>query len=185
MGDLVSANTHLTELHVIMLDNMRFETDRFYKGLSKNKTLKSIRLSCTDVLGGAVFGMLAPFFKGNQQNLELVVVDGCNISPIGKRMLSLALEGNTNSRLKVLVENGLNQNASVLKETQHRPVNREGIPVTVETQKMRRSKSRCTSDSSKMNECKSQKLSKSDSSAQHDTAKTTEKSSQLSLVHCC
>ena len=52
-----------------------------------------------------MFGMLAPFFKGNQ-NLELVVVDGCNISPIGKRMLSLALEGNTNPRLKVLIENG-------------------------------------------------------------------------------
>lgn len=33
LGDLVAANTYLTELHVIMLDNMQLETDRFYKGL--------------------------------------------------------------------------------------------------------------------------------------------------------
>mmetsp|Transcript_13 Transcript_13/g.26 ORF Transcript_13/g.26 Transcript_13/m.26 type:complete len:332 (-) Transcript_13:56-1051(-) len=178
VGDVVSSNTYLTELHVIMLDNIQFETDRFYKGLSKNKTLKSIRLSCTDVLGGAVFGMLAPFFKGNQA-LELVVVDGCNIPPIGKRMLSLALEGNTNPRLKVLVENGLNQNASVSKETQ-----REDLPVKKETQKNRRSKSRRASDSNSKSQ--RMKLSKSNSTPVHSDMKTTEKALPRSnLVHCC
>lgn len=187
VGDVVSSNTYLTELHVIMLDNMQLETDRFYKGLSKNKTLKSIRLSCTDVLEGLVFGMLAPFFKGNP-HLALVVVDGCNISPIGKRMLSLALEGNTNPRLKVLIENGLNQNSSVSKEAQHLPVKTEDLPVKRETQKMRRSKSRRTSDSnSKMNECKSQrmKLSKSNSAPVHSDMNTTGKASRSNLVHCC
>ena len=135
-----------------------------------------------------MFGMLAPFFKGNQ-NLELVVVDGCNISPIGKRMLSLALEGNTNPRLKVLIENGLNQNSTVSKETQHLPVNREDLPVKRETLKIRRTKSRCASDSnSKTNEYKSQrmKLSKRNSAPVHsDTAKTIEKASGSNLVHCC
>ena len=135
-----------------------------------------------------MFGMLAPFFKGNQ-NLELVVVDGCNISPIGKRMLSLALEGNTNPRLKVLIENGLNQNSTVSKETQHLPGNREDLPVKRETLKIRRTKSRCASDSnSKTNEYKSQrmKLSKRNSAPVHsDTVKTIEKASGSNLVHCC
>merc|ERR1712176_355740 len=110
-----ATNTHLRELHIIMLDNVQLETDRMFKWLALNRTLQSLRLSCTDLLGGAIFGMLAPFFKNNS-SLDLIVVDGCSMGAVGKLMLSMAVEGNSNPKLKVMVENQLNKNASVQKD---------------------------------------------------------------------
>jgi len=115
LGECLATNTHLRELHIIMLDNVQLETDRMFKWLALNRTLQSLRLSCTDLLGGAIFGMLAPFFKNNS-SLDLIVVDGCSMGKVCDLMLSMAVEGNSNPKLKVLVENQLNKNASVKKD---------------------------------------------------------------------
>ena len=94
LGYYIGQNTKLQELNFyITIDN-----ESFYKEMSHNKSINKIYFHAADFFNGRIFRMMSPFFKSNNNLIE-IEVDECDLSVEDSRQLSLAI-GSCNKSMK-------------------------------------------------------------------------------------
>ena len=90
LGYYIGENTHLKDLTFYSNPFQGFDSAPFYQRLSINRSIQTIRLSCSDLMGGEIFQYLSPFLKNNNSVSE-IEVEVCGFGAGSAHQLSLAL----------------------------------------------------------------------------------------------
>ena len=104
LGYFIGKNQHLGVLDMSMFvptsgASVRDVLVPFFRGVSRNKSIREIGFYSMDLLGGEMFTMLTPFFRNNH-NLTDININNCNFGDEGARLFALALESCTNKSIK-------------------------------------------------------------------------------------
>ena len=110
LGYFIGKNEHLEHLYIMPFEptsgaSVRDVIVPFFRGVSRNKSIRRIDFTNTDLLEGKVFTMLTPFFRHNH-NLTDINIEECDFGDEGCRLFALAIGSSTNKSLKkVKLEN--------------------------------------------------------------------------------
>ena len=104
LGYFIGKNDHLEGLFIEFTPtsgaSVRDVIEPFFRGVSRNKSIREIGLCSMDLLGGEVFTMLGPFFQNNH-NLTTITIHECNFGDEGCRLFALAIGSCANKLRRV------------------------------------------------------------------------------------
>ena len=100
LGYFIGKNEHLQMLFISSIvppsgASVRDVIEPFFRGVSCNKSIRTIEFISMDLLGGEVFTMLGSFFQNNH-NLTNIKVFNCDFGDEGCRLFALAIGSNHN-----------------------------------------------------------------------------------------